>query len=194
MQITVVAVSAVLAVALASCASTTSGPATDDASRAATSESLIPPRPEAGIYAAVVRQLVVVDHSFGSGPPSPFKQVYVIDSYASRSGEMLIDGDGPPLEAELRSEIARQPDGMPPVEFIAKRADKGHIERQGLTAVENDGVIVGLAPLAHQSDRTVHVGAGYWCGGDCGLALTYVVEKIEGRWQVTGKTGPVSIA
>jgi hypothetical protein len=146
------------------------------------------------ILAAAVRQLVLIDHSLGSGPPSPFRQVYVIDSYASRSGDLVIVADGPPLDAELRNAIANQPGEMPPVNFIARREDKGHIERQGLTAVENDGVIVGLAPLVHQGGGTVHVGAGYWCGGDCGLAVTYLVDKVDGHWQVTGKTGPVSIA
>ncbi|MGK9271561.1 hypothetical protein KXR83_11250 [Williamsia muralis] len=118
----------------------------------------------------------------------------MIDSYASRSGDLFIVADGPPLDAELRRAIANQPDEMPPVEFIAEIEDKANPERQGLTGVENDGVIVGLAALAHQSDGTVHVGAGYWCGGLCGLALTYVVGKLDGRWQVTGRTGPVSIS
>ncbi|GAC82074.1 hypothetical protein SAMN04488550_0050 [Gordonia malaquae] len=190
----VAVLSVVFAVALAGCASATPGPVDVDPLTSVTSESVAPPRAESEIYAAVVRQLVLIDHSFGSGPPTPFRQVYVLDSYASGSGDMVIVTDGPPLDADLKNAIANQPGDMPPVEFIARREDKGHVERQGLTAVDNDGVIVGLAPLAYQGEGTVHVGAGYWCGGDCGLAVTYVVDKVHGHWQVTGQTGPMSIA
>lgn len=190
-----VAVAVTLVATIAGCGGTTpSGRPDVDTPSSSSSESVAMPRAESEIYAAVVRQLVLVDHSFGSSSPTPFKQVYVIDSYASRSGDMHVVADGPPLDAELRSAIATQPDEMPPVEFIAKREDKGNVERQGVTAVENDGVIVGIAPLVNQSDGTAHVGAGYWCGGLCGLGLTYVVAKVDGHWKVTGRTGSLSIA
>ena len=186
--------SVALVATFAGCAAASPGPGANGPSLTSGSELVALPRSEADIYAAVVRQLVLFDHSFGNGPPTPFGQVYVIDSYASRSGSMVIVADGPFLDVELRRGIANQSDEMPPVEFVAKKEDKGQIERQGLTGVENDGVIVGLAPVARQPDGTVHVGAGYWCGLDCGLALTYVVEDVGGHWHVTGKTGPVSIA
>ncbi len=66
--------------------------------------------------------------------------------------------------------------------------------RQGRTGLAGDGVIVGLSPTSWQDDGTVHVGAGLWCGIDCGLGLTYVLDHADGQWTVTATAGPVTIS
>ncbi|WP_407440848.1 hypothetical protein [Rhodococcus sp. (in: high G+C Gram-positive bacteria)] len=134
-----------------------------------------------------------MDNPFAKAP-TPVGYVYLVDGPASRSSEMFIISDGPQFDADLKSEITAQAADLPPVEFVADLQLRARPARQGLTGVDNDGIIVGLSPVRRQDDGTVHVGAGLWCGIDCGLGLTYVLDHADGQWAVTGTTGPVSIS
>jgi hypothetical protein len=143
------------------------------------------------IYSAVVRQLVITDNTFGQ---SPFQLVYIVDGVAPRSPELSLDTEGEPFSDGLKSEIVSQTVTLPPVVFVARPEEKMDPARQGVTGVDNDGVIIGLGPIEPQGEGTVHVGAGFFCGGLCGLGLTYVVQNIGDQWVIVGKTGAESIS
>ena len=138
---------------------------------------------------------MLTDHTFGGvGYPSPFKAVYILDALSSGSAALFIDADGAPLEEALKSEIIELSDGLPPVEFVDQldtRADPGG---QGVTGVQNDGVVIGLSAIEKRPEGTVLVGAGFWCGVDCGFGTTYVVEESNDGWHVTRNIGPTSIS
>jgi hypothetical protein len=55
--------------------------------------------------------------------------------------------------------------------------------------VQNDGVIVTLGNLESRGDHEVSVPARIYIGNVSGGGTTYVVEKVNGVWQVTGTTG-----
>lgn len=188
-----VAVLLLFVFAVAGCSTDSGG--SDNHSLPTTSEA--PPvfSPEAQIYSAVVHRLVLADHTFGGvGHPSPFKAVYVLDALSSSSSAFFIDAAGAPLEEALKSEIGELSDGLPPVEFVDQldtRADPGG---QGVTGVQNDGVVIGLSAIEERPEGTVLVGAGFWCGVDCGFGTTYVVEESNDGWHVTRNIGPTSIS
>jgi hypothetical protein len=190
MSIRAVTTSLVLAAALAGCSSDDTGPAT-----ALLDAPTIPQTPseQSQIYSAALHQLILVDNPFAKAA-SPVGYVYIVDGPASRSSEMFTVPDGPQFDTGLKNEITAQSTDLPPVEFVTDRRQRTNPERQGLTGVDNDGVIVGLSPTWRQDDGTVHVGAGLWCGIDCGLGITYVLDHVDGQWTVTGTTGPVLIS
>lgn len=182
--------SVVLAAILASCASTDTDAGTDQLDPPT---SPLPSSEQSQLYAVALHHLILVDNPFATAP-TPIGSVYIIDGPASRSAHMFTVADGPPFDTELKNEITAQSADLPPVEFTADPQQYADPARQGLTGVAHDGVIVGLSPTWPQDDGTVHISAGLWCGIDCGLGLTYVLDQVDGQWTVTGTTGPVSIS
>ncbi|WP_413767353.1 hypothetical protein [Rhodococcus pyridinivorans] len=186
MRLRAASFSLVLAGALAGCASADTG-------RPDATSSPPPPSEQSQIYSAALHQLILVDNPFATAP-TQVGAVYIVDGPASRSAEMSTVVDGPAFDTDLKNEIAAQSADLPPVEFTADPQQYADPARQGLTGVTDDGVIVGLSPTRRQDDGTVHLGAGLWCGLDCGLGLTYVLDRVDGQWTVTGTTGPVAIS
>lgn len=152
-----------------------------------------PAEPRSQIYAAVIDQLVHVDHTFGS-MSDPFGRVFVLDRAASRSSDLRLEVDGERFSEQVRSEIISAVDDDPPVEFISSREQKADPTRQGRTGVVDDGAIISLEEIEYNDDDTVTVGAGMWCGMDCGFWTTYVLGNTDGQWTVTGNEGPISIS
>ena len=164
-----------------------------------------PPRPETKpddgvarrieIYSAVIRRLVTRDHTFGSGP-SPFQRVYVLDGVISDASDPMaanLLGPAarpfpPPLVSGIRERLRR----LPPLRFVnnAKRVRRG----KPLYGVKNDGVIISLGRIEVTRPHRVQVSNSLWCGGLCGQWLTYVLREEDGRWRITGTTGPVAIS
>ena len=182
------------AIAVASCANQPEQPST----RPSPSVEAATPTEDVGaeIYAAVIRRLVTKDHTFGQGE-SPFKHVYVINGPIPDAGDPETVGDafGPasePFSSEVIAGIEEELKDLPPVTFIADGNDVRHGER-GMGGVKNDGVIISLGPLERNEGR-IHVSNRLWCGGLCAQWLTYVLAEDDGRWKITGTTGPVSIS
>lgn len=150
---------------------------------------------EADIYAAVVRRLVMEDHTFGSGS-SPFKRVYVVDGPIEKAGNpMNGDAFGPseePFSDETKQAMIDQLEELPPVHFVAD-ADKVRQGTGGMGGVKNHGVIISLAPIERRGDK-LRVGNALWCSGLCGQWLTYVLERTDDGWKITGTAGPLAIS
>lgn len=188
---------AVVAALLGGCSTTTTNSPTS-----ASSASSVPPssslsEPDAQrvqIYSAVIDQLAHVDHTFGRSVSDPFGRVFVLDGVASRTSDFRLEVDGERFSEEARREIIEAVDDDPPLEFVSSRDQVPESERPGRTDVVDDGAIIGLGEIGYNDDDTATVGAVMWCGGLCGLATTYVLEKIDDRWSVVGTEGPVSIS
>jgi hypothetical protein len=147
------------------------------------------------IYSAVIRRLFTRDHTFGSGP-SPFKYVYVVNG-AIRGAGNPSGGDffGPapePFPPAVVDGMKERLQDLPPVRFIVdgNRARRGE---QGMGGVKNGGVIISLAPI-HRKNGRVRVPNALWCGGLCAQWLTYILRRSDGRWRITGTTGPYAIS
>jgi hypothetical protein len=149
----------------------------------------------AAIYTAVVRQLVTKDHTFGGADPG-FKVVYVLDGVvvdaADPSKRPSAHDPKEPFSHDVKdglrflSTLAE----LPPVEFVAERDSVVTGTRSGSSPghVKNGGVLISLGPIKGDANR-VEVANSLWINGLAGQWLTYVVERGDGGWAVTGISG-----
>ncbi|WP_305095033.1 hypothetical protein [Prescottella sp. R16] len=178
---------AITAVAVAAVSAGCAGTGTDDTPAPA------PPSEQSQIYTSVLRQLTTVDNPVG-GTSAPTGAIRVVDRIIPQNADLRPEADGPPFGEDLEREITVQSASLAPVEFVTPTEQQAIAGRGGVVGGDEDGFVVALDAPAHQDDGTVHVGAGAWCGGDCGTWLTYVLDHVDGQWTVTGTTGPVWIA
>lgn len=153
---------------------------------------------ETPVYAAVIRQLVTKDHTFGGADPG-FKIVYVMDGVVAGAGK--IDGNveesdpahpfGDDVKAGLRTTLG----DLPPIEFVSERSSAVAGTNSGKAPghVKNEGVLISLGPI-EGSGTKVEVGNSLWISGLAGQWQTYVLEARDGSWKVAGTTGPVAIS
>jgi hypothetical protein len=153
----------------------------------------------AAIYAAVVRQLVTKDHTFGGSADPGFKVVYVLDG-------VVVDAADPSKPADAHDpKEPFSPDVKDGVRFLSTLADLPRVEfvpeRASAVAgasasspgqVKNRGVLISLGPIGLRG-KTVEVETSLWINGLAGEWLTYVLER-DGTWKVTGTTGPRAIS
>jgi hypothetical protein len=148
------------------------------------------------IYSAVIRRLVTKDHTFGGGP-SPFEHIYVINGPIEDAGDPMagtLFGPAPrPFPPDVVAGIQDRLQDLLPVQFV-NDGDNVRRGKQRLGDVRNDGVIISLGPIEQRKKGRVHVSNGLWCGGTCGQWLTYVLREEQGRWKITGTTGPYAIS
>jgi ABC-2 type transport system permease protein len=140
---------------------------------------------QAAIYAAVVRQLYTVDHTFGGGPPN-FPIVYIVQ----RTNDAMGDPEAPGAEPRLLSpavqeDVTRALADLPAefrwVEDVPMNEDGGQ--------VADGGAIVTLGNVHPQDDGTVHVSASLYFANLGATGKTYVLQQVDGAWQVVGTTG-----
>ncbi|HVG87718.1 MAG TPA: hypothetical protein VM823_02025 [Gaiellales bacterium] len=137
------------------------------------------------IYAAVLRQLIEVDHGFGRAP-SPYRHVYILDGPVAGAGNPM-HAMGVPRHAfgaGVKRQISHHVEGLPPVDFV--RTQPVHVPGRA--------VFVRLGPVRWVNDSTVHVSNSRWAHGRDGLWVTYVVRLGPAGWHVTAIVGPVALS
>jgi hypothetical protein len=180
MMIRIAAV-AVIAVLSSSCAE-----------RAGPSSAPEPSR-ESQVYAAIVRQLVTEDHTFGGGDPG-FRVIYVLDRATPRAADGIAPeaDEGTPIAPGVQREIRAALSDLPPIRFVPRRQEVvGPMEDGGV--VKDHGALVTLGTIPPGENR-VEVGASLYIANLAGTWLTYVVELGGDGWAVTGTTGPIAIS
>lgn len=171
---------------------------------AATVETSVPPPSQAAvertaeIYAAVIRQLVTKDHTFGRVDPG-FEVIFVLDGAVEGAEDSMKTTDeyvpderfGDDIKARLKEKLA----DLPPIVFVTERSSVIEGERGGSAPghVVDDGVLLTLGPIVGD-ERRVEVGSNLWIDGLAGFWATYVVEHRGTEWTVAGTTGTVAIS
>ena len=145
------------------------------------------------VYGAVLRGLIMKDHTFGRGR-SPFDRVYVLDGAVpngARWGKMWKIAH--PFSEEVRKGLREELRALPPIHFISgARAQR--MGDKGMDAgIKGMGVILSVGSIDGHGSR-VEVWNSLWCGGLCGQWTTYVLRSSDGRWRITGTTGPMAIS
>lgn len=143
---------------------------------------------EAQIYAAAIRQIYTVDHSFGEAPGWPL--VYVVsvtdDSVMVDAPTAPSETLSPALQEAITAELADQPFELI---WIEDQAEAPFDPGNGLVA-EGEGIIISLGNIHPQKDGSVQLPFFMTCGGLCGIGKTYVLNQAGATWQVTGSAGP----
>ncbi len=142
---------------------------------------------EADIYAAVVRQLYTVDHGFGE-PPN-FLIIYLVEATDDGMG----DPDAPQTESNVlpssvRVAVTASLDDLP-AEFVWVGSFNEVPLDSNTGAVEGNGAIITLGNVHSQEDGSALVSASIYFANLGAVGLTYIVESIDGVWQVVGDTG-----
>ena len=159
---------------LAACATTISTPSEDDQAKAA-------------IYAAVVRQLYTVDHNHSEPPNFPI--IYLVGATDDNVG----DPHAPSTKSNLllRSEQEAITDALEdlPAEFVWVSGFSEVPLISNTEVVEGNGAIITLGNVHFQEDESALVSASIYHATTAASGLTYIVERIDGVWQVVGDTG-----
>ncbi len=158
---------------LTACSTTVSTPEDDQA--------------KAAIYAAVVRQLYTVGHTFGEPPNSPI--IYLVGATDDSVG----DPDAPKTKSNLlvRSIQEAITDALEdlPAEFVWVSGSSEVPRDSNTGVVEGNGAIITLGNIHFQEDESALVSASIYIANLAAGGLTYIVERIDGVWQVVGDTG-----
>jgi hypothetical protein len=142
---------------------------------------------EISIYAAVVRHMTAEE-----GQGSGFPVVYILDRLVENADEPGVPGPGTPLSEADRSALREALEDLATIEFVQRRAQViGPMAEGG--RVENEGILLTLGPIGGDEDRAL-VPASSYLANLAGTWQTWVVERRDGRWEVTGTEGPVAIS
>ncbi len=144
----------------------------------------------AEIYAQVVRQLYTVDHTFGQPPLFPL--VYLLrqtdDSVgapgAPANGQTIFPGDQQRILSLLADLPAR-------FVWVDSRDD---VPLDTVGVVQEGGAMITLGNISQQLDGSLHTPAGIYIGSLAAGGQTYVLQVVDGAWQITGVSGPVWIS
>lgn len=153
---------------------------------------------ETSVYAAVIRQLVTKDDTFGGADPG-FKVVYVMDGVVRGAGDVdgNVDESDPakPFSDDVKAGLRTALGDLPPIEFVSERSSVvvGTNSGKAPGHVKNEGVLISLGPI-EGSGTKAEVGNSLWISGLAGQWQTYVLEARDGAWKVAGTTGPVAIS
>jgi hypothetical protein len=141
------------------------------------------------IYAAAIRQMYGVEHSFGGDPPQKslvFIRGITDDGsllYAPVTEEQKITAE---LRQAIESELSDQPFKIVWVETI----DEVPVEESGgIDIARGEGIFITPGNILPQPDGTVHLPFYMLCGTLCLSGKTYVLDAEQGAWQVTGSVG-----
>jgi hypothetical protein len=139
---------------------------------------------KAEIYAAVIKKLYGVEKGV---VPDSFKTLYIAqttkDSVTSETPQTPAV-----LSAEDQQKIAQKLQELPAkIIWVNAYEDIPWDRDKGL--VKDGGAGVTLGKIAFQTDGKLQVPGGIYYGSLGAHGATYVVEKIDGKWTVTGLSG-----
>ena len=178
-RVTTLLLALLLLMAAAGCTAT--GDTNDDPNPADTND-------DAQIYAAAIRQVYNVDHSFGESPGWPLVYVVtttddlaMVDAPTAPSQKLPAD-----LQEAITAELADEPFELIWIEAL----DNAPIDPANGHIAEGDGIIITLGNIHPQDDGSVQLPFFMTCGSLCGIGKTYVLNRVDGVWQITGSVGP----
>lgn len=143
---------------------------------------------DAQIYAAAIRQIYNVDHSFGEPPGWPL--VYVV---TSTDDSVMFDVPADPsqkLPLELQEAISAQLANEPFELIWIDAFDDAPIDPANGQIAVGEGIVITLGNIHPQDDGSILLPFFMTCGGLCGIGKTYVLNQIDDIWQISGSVGP----
>ena len=118
------------------------------------------------------------DTTFGQG--HMFPTVLVVDHLK----------DGTPLTADQMSALSTAITRLSDVRFISDQDD--FITDDLRPTIEGAAIITLGPPVIDGNEATIDM--EMWCGGLCGIWLTYALEVGDAGWEVVGTVGPIAVS
>lgn len=141
------------------------------------------------VMSLALHQLVAEDNSFGSG--HRFTELLVQDRIDPSAGSAMgSDLPGRLLTTEEREAIEAALADLGPVRWIEDPDEHRTDDLQPLTP---GSAIIGVGEAVFDDDGAL-VPVSLWCGGLCGIWITYRLVQTDAGWSVVGPEGPVVIS
>ena len=151
--------------------------------------SNLPIQDETAIYAVVIRQLATVDDTFG-GNLNP-ETLYVIKN--------TDDSAGNPVEGQqsaarmitetMQSDISSMLNDLSVEIMWIDRFEDAEFEESG-SEVKRGGAIITLGNIYLKEDGSVQVTGSIYIANLAAGGTTYILGKVDGSWEITGRAGP----
>lgn len=141
----------------------------------------------ASIYAAVIRQIYTADDTFGGTLQPP--RLYIVGTTDDSAGNPSNDeGSTTLISPAVRQDITRQLADLP-TEIVWVESPT-EVERDPDSgSIPGDGAIITLGNINPQEPDVVHLPASIYVASLAAGGQTYVLEKRDGVWTITGNTG-----
>ena len=142
---------------------------------------------EVAIYAAVIDELYTADDTFGGTFQAP--EVYVLtqtdDSVGDPDSEQSASRTlSPTMQSEITHALAHLP-----TTIVWVAAETAVPVDPTTGAVANNGVIITLGNIRTQRNGNVLVANSIYIAPLAAGGQTYVLEKVDGIWQISGTSG-----
>ena len=148
------------------------------------------PIDETGILTAVIRQVYTVDDTFGG--QGNFTTVYLLAVDDTETGAIPYVSKARSVPAPVQQgTLAGLTDLPAQFRWIASA---GEAPRDEQNVVQGNGAIITLGNMHVQEDGTVQVAASIYVGMLAAGGQTYVLERRDGSWKITGVTGTAWIS
>jgi ABC-2 type transport system permease protein len=146
------------------------------------------PAIQADIYAAVVRQLYTVDHTFGNNPPK-MPRIYIVTTTDDKAGDPGGASASPAtLTEEMQQSISERLKDLPAeIHYVSGRKEVPLNAQDG--AVMDSGVIITLGNVFAREDSQMQVAGSIYFASLAAGGKTYILEKDGALWKITGTTG-----
>jgi len=142
---------------------------------------------ESAIYAAVIRQLAMVDDTFG-GNLNPVK-LYIIKYTDDKAGNPSGQQSHSTLISQtIQGKITELLRDLPIEVVWIEEFENAEFE-SGTKTVQGNGAIITLGNIYLQEDGSVKVAGSIYIANQAAGGTTYVLEKGNGVWEITGRVG-----
>ena len=152
-------------------------------------QTSLPIQDETAIYAVVIRQLATVDDTFG-GNLNP-DTLYVIKNTDDRAGNPVEgqQSDTHIITETMQGEISSMLTDLS-IEIIwIDRFEDAVFEESGFE-VKRGGAIIRLGNIYLKEGSSVQVAGSIYIANLAAGGTTYILEKVDGFWEITGRAGP----
>jgi len=144
---------------------------------------------ETAIYAVVIRQLATVDDTFG-GNLNP-KTLYVIKNTDDSAGNPVEgqQSDTRMITETMQSDTSSMLNDLSAEIIWVDRFEDADFEDSGFE-VKRGGAIITLGNIYLKEGGSVQVAGSIYVANLAAGGTTYVLEKVNGAWEITGRAGP----
>jgi hypothetical protein len=142
---------------------------------------------EAQVLAEVVRRVYTVDDTFGGNSKLPL--VYLLSVDDTDGSAIPYSSPARPLAAAVQQAVVAALKDLPTrFKWVGSA---GEVKRNLQNEVEGNGGIITVGQARPQPDGSVHVTCSIFVGPMASGGQTYVLERQDGQWKITGTAGAV---